>query len=233
MRPKSGKFKQRPFADLGRMMSRHALPPAEGLRWIQQARQTPAPLSPEEEAALFDAAMEGVLPLQHNRHSVSAALPLRPMEAPLGEADEEAEGLRQLRDLVERGEGFALEYTAEYMAGPEGACADHLTQALHRGRYTIQDHIDLHGLVASEAEAALAAFFKQAIATGKQGLLIVHGRGLRSAAAPVLKNRVKHWLTRGPWRRWVTAFASAQAYDGGTGATYVLIRRSPLKKRRR
>jgi DNA-nicking Smr family endonuclease len=233
MRPKSDKFRQRPFANLGRMMSRQTRLPAEDSHWVQQARQTPVPLPPDEETALFNAAMEGVLPLQNNRHPGNSAQPQRLNNAPLGVAEEDAEGLRQLRALVENGEGFALEYTAEYMAGPEGNCPDHLTQALHQGRYTIQDHIDLHGLRVSEAEVALTAFFKRAVATGKRGLLIVHGRGLRSAAAPVLKKRVKHWLTRGPWRRWVAAFASAQAYDGGTGATYVLIRRSPVKKRQR
>lgn len=233
MRPKSDKFRQRPFVNLGRMMSGHTLHSAEGSHWIRQARQTPAKLPPEEEAALFNAAMEGVLPLQNNRHPGSPTQPLRLSNAPRGVVDEDAEGLRQLRALVENGEGFTLEYTAEYMAGPEGYSTEHLSQALHQGRYTIQDHIDLHGLRVSEAEAALEVFFKRAVATGKQGLLIVHGRGLRSAAAPVLKKRVKHWLTRGPWRRWVAAFASAQAYDGGTGATYVLIRRNPIKKRRR
>ena len=227
------KFKQRPFANLDRMLSRKAIHLNERPEWVERLRRPSAPLSPEEETKLFETAMKGVLPLRTNRHSGPLAKRRQKSEGPMQLTDEDAESCRQLRALVESGKGFTLEYTSEYMAGPDTSGADHLAQALHRGRYTIQDYIDLHGMRVPEAEAALAVFFKRAVATGKQGLLIVHGRGLRSAAVPVLKKAVGRWLTRGPWRRWVAAFASAQAHDGGTGATYVLIRKSPLKKQRR
>ena len=49
----------------------------------------------------------------------------------------------------------------------------------------------------------------------------------------VLKTKVKEWLTSGPWRKWVIAFTSARACDGGTGATYVLLRQRPATKRYR
>jgi DNA-nicking Smr family endonuclease len=62
-------------------------------------------------------------------------------------------------------------------------------------------------------------------------ILIIHGRGLSSPAGPVLKTKVIQWLTTGPWRRWVMAFASARLCDGGAGATYVLLRRQPTTKR--
>jgi DNA-nicking Smr family endonuclease len=232
-RSKSNKFRQHPFSELDQMLSRKAIHLDEGSRWVHRARQQPAPVPPEEEAELFKAAMKGVLPLRANYHAGPRASPMRLAVSPLNVSDEDDdEGLRQLRDLVEHGKGFILQYTDEYMSGPDESGTDPLTHALHQGKYTIQDHIDLHGLRVSEAETALEAFFKRAVANGKQGLLIVHGRGLRSVAAPVLKRRVSHWLTRGPWRRWVAAFASAQAYDGGTGATYVLLRKSPMKKHR-
>jgi hypothetical protein len=37
---------------------------------------------------------------------------------------------------------------------------------------------------------------------------------------------VVRWLTRGPWRKWIIAYSSARSCDGGTGATYVLLRTS-------
>jgi DNA-nicking Smr family endonuclease len=46
-----------------------------------------------------------------------------------------------------------------------------------------------------------------------------------------LKTRVIEWLTRGPWRKWVAAYASARLHDGGTGATYVLLRARPVTNR--
>jgi DNA-nicking Smr family endonuclease len=236
---KSQDFKQHPFAGLDRILAKKAIQlpdghPGEHTEWIRRIHQPAEPLSPTDERRLFKQAMAGVQPLKANIHTDTQP-PFDPPAGPPSEdvcqgSPEELEGLRQLRELVEEGKGFTLAYTAEYMAGPDGRGTDHLSQALHAGRYAIQDHIDLHGMGAIEAEVALHRFFKRAIATGMRGVLIVHGRGLRSERAPVLKKRVKHWLTRGPWRRWVAAFASAQAFDGGTGATYVLIRQTPGKK---
>jgi DNA-nicking Smr family endonuclease len=227
---------------LDRLLSKKAIQlpeghPEAGSDWIRRVRQPPEPLSSADERRLFKQAMAGVRPLKANIHAgTNPATGHRPI--PLSQegcegSPEELEGLRQLRELVEKGKGFALAYTAEYMAGPDGRGTDRLSEALHQGRYAIQDHIDLHGMGVAEAQAALQRFFKRAVATGLRGVLIVHGRGLRSEGAPVLKKSVQNWLTRGPWRRWVAAFASAQAFDGGTGATYVLIRSSPGKKHRR
>jgi DNA-nicking Smr family endonuclease len=51
---------------------------------------------------------------------------------------------------------------------------------------------------------------------------VIHGKGLRSnERLPVLKNLVSHLLRQIPA---VMAFVSARQNDGGTGATYVLLR---------
>jgi DNA-nicking Smr family endonuclease len=42
---------------------------------------------------------------------------------------------------------------------------------------------------------------------------------------PVLKQRLKTWLTRSALALNVLAFSSARLVDGGTGAVYVLLRR--------
>jgi DNA-nicking Smr family endonuclease len=233
---------QRPFAGLDRILSQKAIQLADGqlsdaTEWIRRARRPADPMSPADERRLFKQAMTDVRPLKANIRADTGPPITHTSGSPSENASEgdpeDVEGLRQLRALVEHGKGFTLAYTAEYMAGPDGRGMDLLSQALHQGRYAIQDYIDLHGMGVAEAEAALHRFFKRSVALGLQGVLIVHGRGLRSERAPVLKQKVSHWLTRGPWRRWVAAFASAQAVDGGTGATYVLIRNAPGKKRRR
>ena len=45
---------------------------------------------------------------------------------------------------------------------------------------------------------------------------------------PVLKSKVNHWLRR---RDSVLAFVSTRQVHGGTGAVYVLLRKSEEKKR--
>jgi DNA-nicking Smr family endonuclease len=44
---------------------------------------------------------------------------------------------------------------------------------------------------------------------------------------------VVKWLTNGPYRRFVLSFSSAPTWDGGAGVTYVLLRRRPVKRRRK
>lgn len=94
---------------------------------------------------------------------------------------------------------------------------------LKRGRYTIQDELDLHGLTAKEARSMLSEFMADALRRDRRCVRIVHGKGLRSGSrGPVLKQKLNQWL---PLWQEVLAFTSAPARDGGTGALYVLLAR--------
>ena len=147
--------------------------------------------------------------------------------------DPEAEALMRLDKLVRNGEGFTVSDTPEYMEGIGYGVNPEVARRLHRGDYSIQAHIDLHGLGVEPAHEAFERFLKDALLSGKRAVLLVHGRGLSSREEPVLKTKVKEWLTSGRWRKWVMAFTSARACDGATGATYVLLRQSPATKRHR
>ena len=141
--------------------------------------------------------------------------------------------LVRLENLVRHGEGFVVEYTAEYIEGAGPDICREVVRKLHQGEFSIQGYIDLHGFNVERAREAFDNFLKDSVASAKRGVLIVHGRGLSSPEEPVLKTKVFHWLTRGPWRKWVVAFCSARSCDGGAGATYVLLRRTPVTKKRR
>lgn len=147
--------------------------------------------------------------------------------------DSEDETLLKLDNLVKFGTGFVVADTPEYIEGRGYNVHPEITKRLHRGDFSIQAHIDLHGLGVEDARNAFELFLTDSITTGKKAVLIVHGRGLSSPDKPVLKTRVIQWLTCGPWRKWVIAFSSARSCDGGTGATYVLLRQRPLTKRYR
>lgn len=154
--------------------------------------------------------------------------------SPVGtEYDFEDETLLKLDNLVKFGTGFVVADTPEYIEGRGHNVHPEITKRLHRGDFSIQAHIDLHGLGVEDARNTFETFLKDSITTGKKAVLIVHGRGLSSPDKPVLKTRVVQWLTCGPWRKWVIAFSSARSCDGGAGATYVLLRRRPLTKRYR
>lgn len=94
---------------------------------------------------------------------------------------------------------------------------------LARGGFSVQAHIDLHGMTVVETRAALAAFIDDCRHRGQTCVRVVHGKGRGSGVrGPVLKAKVDRWL-----RQWepVLAFVSARQVDGGTGAVYVLLRK--------
>jgi len=172
--------------------------------------------------------MEDVMPLQRDNRAVRSA-GLRAADPP-GRAVED-EALAALRELVRNGKGFVVADTPEYIEGAGYQGSIGLARRLHRGDFSIQAHLDLHGLNVEEAREALDLFLKESVTSGRKAVSVIHGRGLSSPADPVLKNKVIEWLTSGPWRKWVIAYASARACDGGAGATYVLLRRRPYSRR--
>jgi DNA-nicking Smr family endonuclease len=144
--------------------------------------------------------------------------------------DGDSEILTALKNLVQKGSGFVVANTPEYMEGRGQDAHPEITRRLHRGDFAVQDYIDLHGLNAADAQCAFEEFMKQNITAGRRVVLVIHGRGLSSANDPVLKTNVHRWLSSGYWRKWVMAFSSARWCDGGAGSTYVLLRQRPATK---
>ncbi len=183
---------------------------------------------PENEENLFRQAMEGVTRIPHPNF-VERGLPPPAPEKP--QTPTETEPLLKLKDLVQHGTGFEVADTPEYIEGTMYHVHLEIARRLHQGDFSIQAYIDLHRFKVADAREAFERFIKWAVATGKTGILIIHGRGLSSSSEPILKHKVVEWLTRGPWRKWVVAYATARSCDGGAGATYVLLRRRPVSKK--
>jgi len=98
---------------------------------------------------------------------------------------------------------------------------------LKAGRYPVEGELDLHGLTVREARSAVFRFFALAEAKHWRLLLIAHGRGEKSATPARLKSYLAHWLQQLPQ---VIAFHSAERHHGGTGAVYVLLKKSKQAK---
>lgn len=97
-----------------------------------------------------------------------------------------------------------------------------LLRDLRRGRWVMQDELDLHGMSREEARQVLGEFLAESLAQDHRCLRIVHGKGLRSPGRePVLKELVRSWLAQ---RSEVLAYCQARAADGGGGAVTVLLR---------
>jgi DNA-nicking Smr family endonuclease len=185
-------------------------------------------LNPESEEELFKNAMEGVIAIKRDKFVKRVS---QDRFSENSRNREEDETLLRLRDLVKYGKGFNISDTPEYIEGTGYHVHPSVAKRLHKGDFSIQAHVDLHGLLADQAKEVFEKFLKWAVMRGMTGILIIHGRGLSSPLEPVLKRKVVEWLTHGPWRKWVIAYSSARICDGGAGATYVLLRQRPISKR--
>ncbi|BAU22637.1 hypothetical protein THC_0237 [Caldimicrobium thiodismutans] len=123
-----------------------------------------------------------------------------------------------------------LPLTSEYMEGKRKSVNPETLWKLKEGYFSIQATLNLRGLFLEEARLLFEDFMENALKKGLSCVLIIHGRGLSSRGEPVLKKKVREWLERGPFRKFVLAYASARPCDGGLGATYVLLSSRPLKR---
>lgn len=224
MKPKKSAFTLKSFEELISALDLTSLPDDRPSTYQVPEEK----LSPESEEELFQKEMEGVKPVLGKRRIGKIA------KAELAEGfreKDDAETLKRLEDLIHYGTGFHVADTPEYIEGTGYHIHPEIARRLHRGEFSIQAHLDLHGFIVEEAKEAFDQFIKWAVTHGKTGVLVTHGRGLSSPAEPVLKRKVEEWLTRGPWRKWVVAYTSARLCDGGAGATYVLLRQRPVSKR--
>ena len=97
-------------------------------------------------------------------------------------------------------------------------------EKLRRGQIPIDGELDLHGMTASDAETTLDRFITICKQNEYRCIRIIHGKGLGSKnRKPVLKNKLDQWLKN---NNQILAFCSTRPSHGGTGAVYVLLKRS-------
>ena len=227
MKSLKSKGLSRPFEGLKTLLETKSVSLKNEVGMLQPEPPYPA-TDPETDRALFEAAMADVERITQN---ICAKQHLQESDAAESDKTDESEALLHLQELIETGKGFVVANTPEYVEGIGYNVNREVAKRLHNGEFSIQGHIDLHGLSVESAREAFENFLKESIATGKRMVLIIHGRGLSSPAKPILKTKVIKWLTTGRWRKWVMAFTSARLCDGGAGATYVLLRKRPVTKR--
>jgi len=220
--------KNRPFKDLKRLLESRSIILHDADIIAPSAKPPENSYPAEDDDQLFQNEMSDVIPLRSkNRMVAPVKTPPSASHAP----PPDLETTLQLQDLIENGRGFRVKDTSEYMEGTGPSVHPNMSSRLHNGEFAIQAHLDLHGQTTAQAEMAFEQFMKEARISGKQGLLVIHGRGLLSKEKPVLKEKVREWVTRGPWRKWVAAYSSARLCDGGAGATYILLRNRPATRR--
>jgi DNA-nicking Smr family endonuclease len=98
---------------------------------------------------------------------------------------------------------------------------------LRLGRYVIDARLDLHGMTIEQARQTVYQFVRDCMSNDIRCALITHGKGEGRQRPAVLKSHIAHWL---PQINEVLAFYSAQPQHGGSGACYVLLKKSEKKR---
>ena len=165
---------------------------------------------PEQDTDLFRQALEGVTPLPPPDRLVAKPKPRR--------APPSATFAAPLPDILsDHGAGDTA--INEFLRNGLNRMT---LRDLRRGRWPIQDELDLHGLTNDEARKLLAGFLHSAAQGGLRCVNVIHGKGWRSEGRDgILKVNTRHWLTQHPQ---VLAFCEAPANAGGGGAVRVLLK---------
>ena len=105
-------------------------------------------------------------------------------------------------------------------------------QRLQRGQLAIEGRLDLHGMTQKQAYPALVRFITASRAMDRRLVLVVTGKGWNPEASRpeeavgVLRRSVPRWLESQPFTQHVSAVRDAHLKHGGSGALYVMLRRS-------
>lgn len=131
-----------------------------------------------------------------------------------------------LRNLVQGTVDFELSYSEEYLHGYIQNLDKKVLGKLKAGQFSVEAHLDMHGLNALQARDATYDFLRNQYHLGRRCVLLIPGRGKNSPGGMALiREELPLWLTRDPLRRVVLAFCTALPQHGGAGALYVLLRK--------
>lgn len=182
--------------------------------WQKETEAEQAEEEITDEASLFQEAMQGVKPIKKDNK-------VRTKPARKNVKIRDHESTSNINDVFS--DAPVDECPDQLLYSRDGITPDTLKK-LRKGKFHIDNSIDLHGMTVDAARDYLLEFLAECEADGSRNIIIVHGKGYSSPGKkPVIKPMVNRWLRAAPN---VLAFCSALPKDGGTGAVYVLLKRN-------
>lgn len=104
---------------------------------------------------------------------------------------------------------------------------------MKRGRMSPEARLDLHGMTLAAAHPALTRFILSSQAAGKRMVLVITGKGRTGeddgpipTRPGILRHQVPHWLQLPPLSAVVLQVKDAHVRHGGSGAYYVMLKRT-------
>jgi DNA-nicking Smr family endonuclease len=188
-------------------------------------KEIPLKESCQDEQRAYAEAMEGVRTISPGKGLVRRKPPAKTPRMMI-----EDDPKTQIEKALQDKRRVNVTNMPEFMEGYADGTNPLTLEKLRGGKFSVQKTLDLHGYCIEEARALFEEFIRSAVRSRLNCIKVIHGRGLRSKDTPVLKEKLKSWIIQAMHRKWITAFSSALMCDGGPGATYVLLRKTPGKK---
>jgi len=173
----------------------------------------------DDDIALFRDAVKKARPLQQDKIARTPAR--KPAPIPKQTLNDE----RLIREAMLSDEFDPAEIeTGEELLYVRPGIQHGLLRKLRRGQFSISDELDLHGMTVAIARNEVLGFIDHCRSKRIRCVRIIHGKGHGSPdKQPVLKVKLNSWLQQ---MDAVLAFCPARPIDGGTGAVYVLLKKS-------
>ncbi len=168
------------------------------------------PLSAEERA-LFQNAMQAVVPLKKSIKQRVVLIPISKKQRVKSDKRDKLDVIPALYD--DNDEEISINTPLFYA---KTGIQHRVLQRLQRGQIPPASSLDLHGMTRERARAAVQVFLAESKQQTHRCVCIIHGKGLG-----ILKRSLHGWLPQVPD---VLAFCSAPAEKEGLSAVYVLLK---------
>ena len=181
----------------------------------------------DDDFSLFKSEIRGVKPIKHDR-------------ADTGKPKTDRQRLNTLRQAATvrtdaiKVDGLSDQFVIDVGAEDElywarDGVQDGQMRKLKAGQVAFEGSLDLHGMTVEKARETLWAFFAEAARMEVRCVRVTHGKAARTdGKRPMIKSHVNTWLRQHPQ---VLGFTSCLAKHGGTGAVYVLLKRTMMEGR--
>lgn len=175
-------------------------------------------MNPDDKAFFLDA-MSDVKPLKSNQHTQWQPATKPSFDKRVYYQEDENFLTTGFLDVIPLSE--PLEYQQEGLQ--QG-----VVEKLRNGKYQQQASLNLLRMPVAQCRKQVFEFIVQAERAGLRNLLIIHGKGREDRShANVIRSFLARWLTE---FESVQAFCRAADNQGGSGACYVVLRKSQVAK---
>jgi len=181
----------------------------------------------DDDFSLFQAELRGVKPLKYDRADTGKPKADRKQFNTLRQAATISQGETKVDGLSDQ---FVIDVSAEdalYWAA--NGMQEGQMRKLKLGQIPFDGSLDLHGMSVEKARDTLWEFLAEATKLEIRCVRVTHGKAVRmDGRKPMLKSHVNTWLRQHPQ---VLGFSSCLAKHGGTGAVYIILKRTMMDGR--